>query len=45
LPDNILQHLEIQFSIVKVAFETIREEMTLAESSKKYDMDPSQIGT
>ena len=29
----------------KVALEAIREEMTLAESSKKYGLHPTQIGT
>ncbi|WP_412551835.1 IS3 family transposase [Shimia sp. MIT910701] len=29
----------------KVALEAIREEMTLAELSKKYDVHPTQIGT
>ena len=29
----------------KVALEAIREELTLAELSKKYDVHPTQIGT
>ena len=29
----------------KVALEAIREEMTLAELSKKYSVPPTQIGT
>ena len=29
----------------KIAFEAIREEMTLAELSKKYGVHPTQIGT
>ncbi|MES0865056.1 transposase, partial [Ruegeria sp. SCPT10] len=29
----------------KVALEVIREEMTLAELSKKYGVHPTQIGT
>jgi len=29
----------------KIALEAIREEMTLAESSKKYGVHPTQIGT
>ena len=29
----------------KVALEAIREEMTLAELSKKYGVHPTQIGT
>ncbi|WP_187431548.1 hypothetical protein ROLI_037810 [Roseobacter fucihabitans] len=29
----------------KVALEAIREEMTLAELSKKYGIHPTQIGT
>ena len=29
----------------KVALEAIREEMTMAELSKKYEVHPTQIGT
>jgi len=30
---------------VRVALEAIREEMTMAELSKKYGMHPTQIGS